>query len=170
MKETAHEYPRFLPDGKRFVYLRRSSDAARSGIFVGSLDVRPGEQSTRRVIATGQGAVYTPSASRRTGRLMFLQGSSLFAQTFDTWRLELTGSPIAIADAVGSTSGDNALFSASATGVLAYRTLRHDSQLTWQDRKNSTLMDVTAKGQPSLVAMPREELTVVLNWTAVVKP
>jgi hypothetical protein len=44
--ESAHLWPQFLPDGKHFLYLRVSSDAAKEGIYVGSIDAQPNQQST----------------------------------------------------------------------------------------------------------------------------
>ena len=43
--EVAHRYPQFLPDGRRFLYLRVSTAPEKTGVFVGSLDVKPEEQS-----------------------------------------------------------------------------------------------------------------------------
>src|SRR5262249_34518305 len=43
--EIRHGFPQFLPDGHHFLYLRVSSDPNQAGVYVGSIDVKPEEQS-----------------------------------------------------------------------------------------------------------------------------
>jgi hypothetical protein len=45
--EQGHGFPTLLPDGRRFLYLRGSPDGA--GVFVGSLDAKPEDQSLERL-------------------------------------------------------------------------------------------------------------------------
>src|SRR5262249_37645540 len=45
--ETAHLWPQFLPDEKHFLYMRVSSDAGKTGIYAGSIDAKPNEQSQK---------------------------------------------------------------------------------------------------------------------------
>ena len=49
--EGNHTDPIFLPDGRHFLYLRRSGRAENAGIYVGSIDVKPEQQSLKRVKA-----------------------------------------------------------------------------------------------------------------------
>jgi hypothetical protein len=42
--EVRHTDPIFLPDGRHFLYLRRSGRAENTGIYVGSIDVKPEQQ------------------------------------------------------------------------------------------------------------------------------
>ena len=42
--ETYHYYPQFLPGGKQFLYLVRHGDAEKMGIYIGSLDGKPGRR------------------------------------------------------------------------------------------------------------------------------
>jgi serine/threonine protein kinase len=72
-KDFAHVYPTFLPDGKHFLYLRYSADPANSGVYVGSLDAKATEQSTKQLVATEYGPVYAPSMDGSTGHLLFLR-------------------------------------------------------------------------------------------------
>ena len=67
---------------------------------------------------------------------LFMLDAAWFAQPFDTGRLELFGDPIKIAEQVGSYRSFG-FFSASADGVLAYRTSGSSGalQLTWFDRE-----------------------------------
>ena len=142
--ETAHRYPSFLPDGRHFLYSQLSGNPAVNGIYIGSLDARPGDQSSQRLLAVQSNAIYVPAPDGRSGHLLFVRESSLMAQPFNVGRLELAGDAIPIAERVGVGPGAvGALFSASTTGILAYRPgpgfgsgiLR----LTWFDRQGKVL-------------------------------
>jgi serine/threonine-protein kinase len=60
--EVSHTDPIFLPDGRHFLYLRRSRRAENAGIYVGSIDVKPEQQSLKRI----QAADFTSDMRRRT--------------------------------------------------------------------------------------------------------
>jgi eukaryotic-like serine/threonine-protein kinase len=137
-RNEVHTFPSFLPDGRHFLYLRAPENP---GIYLGSLDVKPDQQSSRRILSTSQMAVYAPSADPRMGRLLFLREGTLLAQAFDESSLQPQGDPISVAERVGSfhLSG---LFSVSPSGVLAYSagpTARWLSQLNWLDRQGKQL-------------------------------
>jgi eukaryotic-like serine/threonine-protein kinase len=137
-RNEVHTFPSFLPDGRHFLYLRAPENP---GIYLGSLDVKPDQQSSRRILSTSQMAVYAPSADPRMGRLLFLREGTLLAQAFDESSLQPRGDPISVAERVGSfhLSG---LFSVSPSGVLAYSagpTARWLSQLNWLDRQGKQL-------------------------------
>jgi eukaryotic-like serine/threonine-protein kinase len=121
--ESSHKWPQLLPDGRHFLYLRVSADPNKMGIYAGSVDSKPEEQSQQRLLATNRQAYYAPSANGGPGHLIFLRESTLMAQPFDPVRLQLSGEPAAIAEGVDSFTGANyGLFSVSDTGVLVYRT------------------------------------------------
>ncbi len=137
-QELGHRFPTFLPDGRRFLYLRTSYDPEQSGIFVGNIDSAPDAQSLARVTATPAGhAVFVSSDNARSsaagGWLLFLRANALFAQPFNLQTLQLTGEPREVAEAVG-TLLDRGLFSASPTTLL-YTTAAGalDMQLRWYD-------------------------------------
>jgi Tol biopolymer transport system component len=158
--ETLHNSPAFLPDGRRFIY-HRNGPAEHSGIYVGSLDAKPEQQSTKRLLATTAGAVYAPyreprSATMSRGHILFLRQGSLMAQAFDTRRLELSGNAVPIAEDLTSTGAPP--FSASLSGVLAYRVgsvggYGPITLLTWFDRSGKTLGAVGEPGQHNSVAL-----------------
>jgi serine/threonine protein kinase len=146
-QEIAHLTPYFLPDGRHFLYHRLSNTLENSGIYLGSLDAKPEEQSSKQIVASKAGPVYVRSRGTSAGQLLFLRGTTLFAQTFDTTTMELTGEPVAVAEQVGDTNGSMALFSSSANGVLVYKKVSgRDLQLTWYDRQGSVLGTV---GEPA---------------------
>jgi eukaryotic-like serine/threonine-protein kinase len=133
--EAGQGRPFLLPDRKHFLYYRLIGE--RSGLYVGSLDAKPAEQSAQRLLDTPAGATYVTSAAG--GSLLFLRGSSLMAQPFDPKRLQLSGRPVQLADHVSDTLYD-ALYSASNTGVLAFAlTGGNNRQLTWYDRTGKIL-------------------------------
>ena len=45
-------WPQFLPDGKRFLYQRASNKPENIGVFVGSIDAKPAEQSLKPLLLT----------------------------------------------------------------------------------------------------------------------
>jgi Tol biopolymer transport system component len=146
--ELAHGLPEFLPDGRHFLYFRVSRDASVNGVYVGSIDDAPAQQSATRLVATDQRALYASSGSN-VGHLLFLQKGVLMAQPFDTTRLTLTDQPIPVVDGV---SNFGALgFVSAAEKVLAYRSGRvaaggRLSQLAWLDRKGTTIAKVGEAG------------------------
>jgi len=140
-QETSHSGPEFLPDGRHFLYLRRSNRDQNNGIFVGSLDAKPEQQETRLLLATNFPAAYAPSSNTRVGHVLFLRGNTLMAQPFDATKLVLSGEPARVAESVAISNG-RAIFSASATGTLVYRAGAPNSQnrrLTWFDRQGKAL-------------------------------
>ena len=131
---NSHRWPQFLPDGKRFIFIIRSD--AESGLYVASLD----NPQPKLVVPTIFNASYVAP-----GYLLFVRDEALFAQKFDTAALKLSGDPLPLSDRVGTFSpANNALFSASNTGILAYYPSQSTAgaNLVWYDRsgkKSDTL-------------------------------
>ena len=124
-RQASHRAPQFLPDGRRFLYFVSGSEEARS-VYVGDL---AGDQGTRLVNADAP-AVYT------SDYVLFIRQGTLFAQPFDSARLELRGSPIAVAEQllIDGVSSLPAL-SASSSGAIVYRSgPAGERQLMWFDR------------------------------------
>ncbi len=133
--ESGHAWPQFLPDGKHFLYLRVSSDAGKGGVYIGSIDAEPEQQSMQRLLATDRQAYYAAAPGGGAGHLIFLRGATLMAQPFDPGKMTLSGEPAAIADGVDSFAGtSHGLFSVSDTGTLVYRGgSGTQNVLTWFD-------------------------------------
>jgi Tol biopolymer transport system component len=120
-RESSHKFPQFLPDGRRFLYLRVSADPSVMGIYVGSVDAKPEEQSTTRLLATNRQAYHAPSGDG-TGHLIFMRDNTLMAQPFDAAALELSGDAVPVAENVDSFAVQSyGLFDVSNTGTLVYR-------------------------------------------------
>lgn len=155
-QESAHVFPWFLPDGRRFLYLSVSRAAPEnSGIYVRSLDAPPGSASSTRILTAGFGAAYVPDGEQERGHLLFMRDSALFAQAFDPARLQITGEAVRIAGPVGSFL-DGAFFSASRNGTLSFRTPDDTLRLTWLDRRGNVVERVGEPGRYRGLALAPE--------------
>ena len=140
--ETGHMAPWFLPDGRHFLYLVRSTDSAKMALFVGDL----ASTNRKQVLSSGTRAIYVSPS-----HLLFVRGSTLMAQRFDAGKLETSGDAVPVAEQVHSFSEGAMMlghFSASQNGVLAYvaGNPAGNAQLTWFDRKGNKLGTVGAPG------------------------
>ena len=128
--------PVFLPDGQRFLY-RSVAPRQPSGIYVGSL----GGKDRVFVSPADSGAVYS------AGRLLFLRGTELITQPFDTTRLTMHGQPSVIARNVETSRSGASVFTVSDDGVLAILTgALADRRLVWFDRQGRRLEIVNEEG------------------------
>ena len=145
--DVAHLNPYFLPDGRHFLYVRESNTS--EDISVASLDAKPAEQDSRRLIEGGVvGPMYLPSPGSDSGELLFLRATALMAQRFDARLLTLSGDPVRVLDAPVGPFADSGLYSVANNGTLAYRSPGNPlSQLTWFDEKGKPL---TTVGPPGL--------------------
>ncbi len=140
--DDSHRHPRWLPDGKRFLYLARFPEGAQEGQAIMAASLENGDD---RLL------VRSPAAAEfASGHLLYLMENTLMAQPFDPVSLEFKGDPVPVADSVAvmSTATAQGVFSASETGVLAFQsgTLSWDQVLRWRDREGKTL---EAIGEPA---------------------
>ncbi len=110
--EVSHGWPEFLPDGRSFLFLVRSTQPERTGLYLASLD-SPGRT---RISNDYSRAVYS-----RDGYLLFARDGSLFAQPFDLRAKQLKGTAQQIAANVKYHPGSDGAFDVSDNGVLIYR-------------------------------------------------
>jgi Tol biopolymer transport system component len=161
--EVNHTDPIFLPDGRHFLYLRRSRRAENIGIYVGSIDLKPEQQSLKRIQAADFSFGYAPPRNGSPARLLFLRDESLMAQAFDERRFEVTGEPAPIAEQV-MTSFSRAYFSVSLNGVLAYRGGSGASrELTWFDRQGHNLGRAGESGYYQDMALSKDASRVAYS-------
>jgi hypothetical protein len=125
--ERFQNRPRFLPDGRRFLYFVEPD-----AIYLASLD---GGDPTRLSV-NANAAVYASP-----GYLVLRQGTTLVAQRFDADLRKPLGDSMLLAEGVvpGTTGGTSprgaASFSVSDNGVLAYARIPETArQLAWFDR------------------------------------
>jgi serine/threonine protein kinase len=112
--EVRHGWPEFLPDGRSFIFLVRSTQPDRTGMYVGSLD----SPDIKRI-----GNDYSRAVYSRDGYLLFARDGSLFAQPFDLRAKELKGTAQQIAPHVKYHPGSDGAFDVSDNGVLIFREL-----------------------------------------------
>jgi len=135
--ETFHSLPVFLPDGKHFLYLRAGTIESR-GIYVGSTETKPEQQSNERILPSQLAVPYA------NGKVFFLREKTLMAQAFDDKTFKLTGEPYTVAENI-ATSRSVAAFSVSSSGVLAYHQgAGQDSAFvtSWYDRTGNRISKV----------------------------
>jgi serine/threonine protein kinase/Tol biopolymer transport system component len=106
--ERRHEWPIFLPGGRRFLYAIGAKGSPQAGIYLQALDV-PG---ARQVFTAASNVGYA------SGNLVFAKGGTLWAVPFDVDRAEATGAPRELASQL-LTRGDRAEYSV-VDSVLAY--------------------------------------------------
>jgi len=145
--DVIHVRPAFLPDGRHFLY--RTGVSGQGGpAYLASLD-----STDRKLLlnADSTNVVYSQ------GHLLFLRGTTLMAQRFDTRGLVLTGDAFPIAESIQTQGPVNpyGLFSVSENGVLAYQAGpgTGGSQLVWFDRTGKqigVLGDSTEYADPEL--------------------
>jgi Tol biopolymer transport system component len=129
--QVGHRFPRFLPDGRHFLYLAMGTVDVR-GIYVGSLD----SPETHRLFASETQAIFAPPDS-----ILYQRQGALLAQRIDLRTFKLVGDAVPVAPRVAVIAGNyNAIaVTASATGRLAYRPSDGFHQLVWLDRKGQRL-------------------------------
>ena len=158
--ESFHSLPSLLPDGRRFLYLRNSPE--RPGIFAGSLDTKPDQQSRQLVAPAQFGATFAQAANAAGGVLFFVRDGTLMAQPFDTKALSLTGDPLPVVQQIG-TGRAHAHFSVTSSGVMAYRTgSGPNAQLAWFDRKGGAMQKIGDPGKIVSLSLSPDESQVAL--------
>jgi serine/threonine protein kinase/Tol biopolymer transport system component len=140
-QESAHGFPQFLPDGKRFLYLVQSADETVQGVYLSSLD-RPRERL--RIVGTAYKALYQMPQLGGIGWLLWMREQTLVAQPFDEGKARLTGEAGPVAERVATLSGSSrAAFWASGGGVIAYRAGPGQGlSLAWIGREGRQLGEV----------------------------
>jgi hypothetical protein len=140
---TIRLFPKFLPDGRRFLYWAQAPDGQRT-VRVGSLDSR----LSTRIVESDAPAAYS------AGYLLFQRGAALVAQPFDERTLTLSGEPqaLTVEAAPGGVVG-RANFSASDTGTLVFSTTNGGvrGRQTWLDRRGSVLGTLPQPGGGELL-------------------
>jgi serine/threonine protein kinase/Tol biopolymer transport system component len=141
-QETAHAFPFFLPDGRHFIYTRGTRDERKSSTYLGSVDAKPEQQSSKPLVNSDGNTNYAPSADPGIGYLLFMSEDTLMAQPFDNRRFELKGSAAPVAEQIG----DYRSFSVSTNDVLVFqRSMPSQQRLAWYDRGGKVMGTV---GEP----------------------
>jgi len=127
-QENSLRSPRFLPDGRHFLYAARSGRAGRSAVYEGSIDgAKP-----RRLFPVSSHVEYAPP-----GYLVYVQDEQLVARAFDATRLTADTELMTVLSRFGGADGGmRDHFSVSDNGVLAYlaQPATPSARFTWVDR------------------------------------
>ncbi len=139
-QETQHNFPRFLPDGRHFVFSVRSAQPENSGVRIGTLD----QPQTSFLLRSDANAEYSSA-----GYLVFMRGRKILAQPFDAEKLVMHGDPMILAEQgylVGS--APYTPLSVFGNGLLIYQGAGNtNTQLAWFDRSGKHLSLVGAPGE-----------------------
>jgi hypothetical protein len=149
-------YPRFLPDGRHYIYLAvgPARERAAYSVNVGSLD---SAETTTLVTSSG-------SAAYAAGYLLFRRDAALMAQPFDARALRISGSPVAIADDVAfNPQTYQTQFSASDTAALAYGRSTAGTQLVWFDRLGRRLGTVGLPADYNTICLAGRDTRIVFD-------
>ena len=157
-REDSHRWASFLPDGRHFVYLRRSTEDEKTGVFLGSLDSR----ESSLLLPIKSNAIYASP-----GYLLFVMERSLMAQPFDASKGTLSGQAFPITEDVGfDQTYSFGLFSASSGGVLALGLgagSTGNRQLVWFDRSGKRLEKAGTSGSNFDFCVSPDEKRVVFR-------
>jgi Tol biopolymer transport system component len=121
--EARLNWPYFLPDGRRFLYLQRRVDGS-GHLMVSGPGAHPRElmpmQSSVQYVAPGY--------------LVFARESTLVGQRFDLGRAAIVGAPFSIADPVSYSLTTTVARFAASTRTLVYQSRVNEQSLEWFDR------------------------------------
>jgi dipeptidyl aminopeptidase/acylaminoacyl peptidase len=142
--ERFHLWPRFLADGRRFLFTVQVEGGDLAAVYIGSTD----GTSPRKVVDAS-------AAQYLDEHLLFVREGKLFAQRCDFRTLVLSGDSRLLADAValGGVVQRQVAFSASRNGVVVFRESDPDSRvhLVEYDREGHARREV---GEPGRYANP----------------
>jgi len=134
--QVSQMWVQFLPDGKHFIYLARTSLTSRD----------PGAKIYAQSLEGGDPIPLLASESRAVAvpdYLLFAQGQTLYAQRMDWTALRKIGEPSLVARDVAASPAylGTSEFTASQTGVLIYGTAAGSpfDQLNWYSRDGALL-------------------------------
>src|SRR3984893_10641011 len=116
--------PYFLPDGKHFLFVQRSTQESLGNLYAASLDWG----TAQRLLPSGSNVSYSD------GYLFYMKDGTLTAQPFDAAGLRLQGRAIPIAESVEYYNPRNIGYFSVSQGVLVYRqNVLANRELVWLD-------------------------------------
>jgi len=136
-REVSHQWPTFLPDGRRFLFSVVAGDPSAAGLYAGSIDT--GE---RQLVAAGMTGLtlFAPP-----GYLLNVSNRALRALQFDPDSLQTRGAPVVVADDVaGPGAYQMHSLSVSSNGVLTFGGGMVPERLVWYDAGGRVLGEINA--------------------------
>ncbi|MDP8979020.1 MAG: serine/threonine-protein kinase [Acidobacteriota bacterium] len=160
-KESAvlesHRWPVFLPDGRHFLFVKRTQQPEKGGLYAGDLE----SKATKRILPVLSNAAFVAP-----GFLLFVRDRTLMMQAFDVSRLEVTGEARSVAQQVDFAERNvQGFFSASQTGTLVFTNgVLANDQMTWFDRAGKRVGSIGKAGALLWVAISPNGETVAFDW------
>jgi serine/threonine-protein kinase len=141
--EVSHRWPEFLPGGKAVLFAAGTTNNNWTNAQVAVHSVGTGER--RNLVQGGMYPRFAPS-----GHLVYAQGGSLMAVSFDPQRVAVTGAAVPVVEGVLQSAVTGAAqYSISATGSLVYvpgGIQSIQNRLVWVNR-NGTEQPLAAPGR-----------------------
>jgi Tol biopolymer transport system component len=131
-RHNSHRHPRFLPDGRHFLYLARGINSADSAVMIGSLDGDGDRELMRNTV----------QAEYARGSLFFVRDNTLMAQPFDSDSFALAGEAKPVAEkALTIPAAAYGVYSISPAGLLTYHSgaIQAEVSPVWYDRAGREL-------------------------------
>jgi serine/threonine protein kinase len=143
--EVSHGAPKFLPDGRHFLFVINYRQSRPSTVHLASLDA-PDVRTPLFPVDPGAVTFVEPPAAGRdqtTGHILYMWEGELMARPFDLMRLTPRGDGIAVAGIVNTFS--------SSSFAIATRPRPNPKlqQLVWRDRHGRQLQTVGVPGPPT---------------------
>ncbi len=154
--EMGHHHPRFLPDGRHFVFFAYNGQPEYRGIRVGSLD----SPQSSFLLRSDARAEYSAA-----GYLLFMRGRKILAQKFDAEKLTLSGEPVSVTEQVHAELGPRSIYlSVFGDRLLLYQSGSNlNSQLVWLDRSGRQLATVGSAGEFHELQLSPDGAQVILE-------
>ena len=161
--EDTHRWPRFLPDGESFLFMAASGAAAENSEVNAVYASRLGSRERKLILHTRYHVDFAD------GKLLFVRGNTLFAQSFDPSKLELEGEPVELAKDVETNSDFYVAGFTAAANQLLYTTgaERRKKEIVWLDPTGKELGKVAPAGDyQSFAVSPKGDAVVVASVDA----
>jgi len=159
--------PQFLPDGKHYLYAGSVlGDTTKRGVYAASLDDPIDAGLGRKVLEDDSSVVYAELPGiGGMGHLLFLRGTTLMAQLFDSGKIEPGGDPFPVATQASYTNTRPLIAAAAASnGTLVYiASLYSQYQLTWIDRTGKMRTKVGSPADQRSVSLSRDGDLATMN-------
>ena len=134
--EVRVNWPWFLPDGRRFLYLSRLRDGS------GQLTLGERGRPSRPILSAVSNAQWVDP-----DYLVFVRDGILVGQRFELETARVVDEPFSIAQPIDyNYSTARAEFATSRTGNVAYRSHTDTARLTWTDRRGAKIGEIGSPG------------------------
>jgi len=142
--EKSHRWPVYLPQGRHVLFLAQTDEGGSSSdrSRIDALTLADGSRT--RILDVNSSTAYSPP-----GALLFWREGSLYAQPFDAKRLVVEGEPVQVAEDVGYTQNERAVFTISQEETLVYHKgsgVRQPVGLEWYGRDGEMLSEAAPVG------------------------